>query len=377
LAGESIYVAVTTGDTATTMGTNMAAAINAVADIPCNATAAAGVVTLTTVNSGLAVGDLDIRFNYYGAAGGQAFPAGVAVAVATTQAGATNPMTALTTALGNLGNMPFDFIVTPYTDTASLNLITAFLNYTTGRWAWNQQIYGSAFTAFRGTVGARSTFAAARGQDPFISCMGFYDSPTPAYIWAANYAGACAASLRVAPALPLGGAGDGVDLTVLAPPVQSQDTFPSLQILLSEGISTYKANSSGLVRVDRACNMYTTNPAGYPDNSFFDVETNYTLMACIRQLLSQLSTQFGRKTLVADGTTIAGGSNMVTAQTVLQVVNSIYASQCLAGLCQNATLFAANSQATNAGNGLVTLFLPYQIANQLRVIAGSVAFSKP
>jgi phage tail sheath gpL-like len=378
IAGYEIQVPVNVGDTAQTISNNVNAAINSSPPIPGTATVAGSApyaVTLTSDNKGAAAGDIPVVISYYGAAGGETIPAGVGVTIATPTIGATNPSTGLATALANLAAKNFDFIVCPYTDMASLNSISSLLNLTTGRWSWSQQIYGGAFTAFRGTVGQRGTFAATRGGDNFITCLGFNGAPAPAYRWAANYAGACAASLRANPAVPLGGAGDGVDLTMLAPPIASQDVFGSDQTLLTEGVSTYTV-SAGTVRVQRAVNLYTTNTAGQPDASFRDVETNYTLMAVVRDLLSSLSAQFGRKILVADGTPIPGGSLAVTSQTILQAIISRYNYLASLFLVQKPQAFAAAAAATNVGNGVVTLYLPINVANQLRVVAGNVSFSK-
>jgi phage tail sheath gpL-like len=176
--------------------------------------------------------------------------------------------------------------------------------------------------------------------------------------------------------LPLGGAGDGVDMTVIPPPISSQFTFASQQTLLAEGIATYVVEPGGVVRVQRAVNNYTLNPAGQPDTSYQQVETTYTLMACLRDMLAFLSSIYGRKELVDDGTVISGGSNMVAAQTILQSVIARYQTQCNEGLAQGYAAFAAAAQAQNVGNGVVYLYLPYNLANQLFVIAGNVSFFK-
>ena len=122
IGGQPVNVGVNVGDLNTAIAANINATANAVAALPATATVATNVVTLTADNQGQAAGDLDVRLNYYGSAGNQSTPAGVMVAIATT-AGTGNPSTGLATALSNLGNKTFDFIVCPYTDTASLNLI--------------------------------------------------------------------------------------------------------------------------------------------------------------------------------------------------------------------------------------------------------------
>ena len=68
---------------------------------------------------------------------------------------------------------------------------------------------------------------------------------------------------------------------------------------------------------------------------------------------------------------------MVTSQTVLQAVVARYRMQCAKGLCQNPSAFAANGAAVNAGNGTVSLYLPFMVSDQLLVISGNVSFSKP
>ncbi len=90
-----------------------------------------------------------------------------------------------------------------------------------------------------------------------------------------------------------------------------------------------------------------------------------------------MATNYPRVILVADGTPVPYGSAMVTAQTVLASVVGRYKTYCTAGLAQNAQQFAQQAQAQNAGNGLVKLLLPIQVANQLRQIAMLVQFTKP
>jgi phage tail sheath gpL-like len=368
VGGQLVSVGVNVGDTGTVVATNAAQAVNTQYGVPATAAATTGVLTLTAVNAGVDAGDLDVRLNYLGAAAGQALPTGLTASAFAVTPGTVNPQ--LATALANLGTTNFDFIVFPYTDTASLNLLSAALSQQTGRWSLSQQLYGTAFIAKRGTVSARTTFGLAR-DDQFISALGFYDSPTPAYEWAASFAAVCAASLRANPAIPL----RDLAMSVLAPPPASQDTPPSQQVLLSDGLSTFYV-SGGVVYLQRARSLYTTNPQGFPDNSWRDTNTPYELMACIRQFTSSLSSQFQRKILVADGTNIAGGSSQVTSQTILAAANAIYQTLCDQGWAQASDVFIQNSRGQNQGNGVVALYLPINVANQLWDITIDAQFLK-
>src|ERR1700731_1205119 len=97
-----------------------------------------------------------------------------------------------------------------------------------------------------------------------------------------------------------------------------------------------------------------------------------------------LGSNFNQVKLVADGSRIAPGSRMVTAQTILFAVIAQYAAIASdglpgapAGLVQNADQFAAQAQAINAGGGVVKLLLPVQLGNQLIAIAMNVQFTQP
>ena len=182
IGGVLLSIALAAGTTPAAIATSVAAAINVQPDLPVSAIAAAGVVTLTADNKGQVGNEIDIRMNYLGTPGGEATPAGLTVTIVPMAGGATNPLTGLQALLSNLGSQAFDFIVLPYTDTASLGALATFLNQAVGRWSWTQEIYGHVFTAIRGTAGALTTFGTS--QNVFTtSGMGFYDSPTPAWAW--------------------------------------------------------------------------------------------------------------------------------------------------------------------------------------------------
>ncbi len=373
VAGQVVALGVAAGDAGASIAIGLQAATTFLPNLPVGvvANAANGTVAFTALNKGASGNDIDIRLNYYGAQAGEATPPGLQVTISPMSGGSQNP-TALPTALANLGNQPFDYIACPYVDTVSLNTVQAFLNDATGRWSWQQETFGGAWAAFRGTLAQRTTFASGR-NDQHVYIMGFYDSPSPAWEWAADFCAEVAGSLQVDPAVPV----TQLAMGVLAPPIASQDTISERNTLLTDGMSTFTIDASGQVIIERVVSTYTTNPAGAPDNSYRDCETLYTLMAVIRDLRIQLQSQFARKKLVADGTRIPGGSNQVTAQIVLAVAKALYVTYCTRGWAQDAPGFAAGALGQNAGGGLVKLLLPVRVANQLRTIAMSIQFAKP
>ncbi len=289
IAGQLISMAVTTSQTTAQLATALAAAINANTDLPVTA-AVDGIITskvnITANNGGLAGNDIDIRVNYLGSAGGQALPTGMTVAIVAMATGATNPV--LTTPLANCAAMPFDFICNPYNDTTSLNSLQTFLNAVTGRWAYNIKIYGHAFNAYRGTVSALTTLGLTR-NDPHNSILGFYDSPSPNWNWAAAYMGACAVALRADPGRPM----QTLVLNGLLPaPQASLFTSPQSEGLLFAGISTFTVNAASQISLAKIITTYQLNAFSQTDNSYLGIEVPFQLMFLMRDLESYITTRY-------------------------------------------------------------------------------------
>lgn len=396
LDGLYVPVGVNNGDTATTIATNTAAAINAWTSqggnpLPYNATASGSTVTLTATNKGTLGNQGTINFSFRGPANGEGQPgfglagstnvSGVTAVITHYSGGATDP--SLSTALAGLPAQSFDFICSPYSDSNSLGALTAFLSDATGRWNWSSELFGGVFTAKGGSFSVRTTWGTGL-NDQHTSGIGAYNSPSPDWHWAIDYAAAAAVSLRADPSIPVGGLGGGVALNVVAPPLAYRDTFTEMNTLLYDGVSTYVVDQSGVVRVQRAITTYQKNAGGSPDNSYLNVNVPYQLMAFIRAWRSMILSNFNQVKLVSDGSRIPPGASMVTPSTIKFATIALY--QQLAtnglpgipgGLVQNPDQFAQQCQATNAGGGLVTMLLPVQLANQLINVAADVQFIQP
>jgi phage tail sheath gpL-like len=373
IAGQAVPVAVTASQATTSIATAVAAAINAITSLPVTASASTSTVTITAVNKGLCGNDIDVRFNYIGPSNNEFTPAGLTYTQTGTASGsgyllaggATNPT--LTTALSNLGSQPFDFIVSPYTDATSMTAISAFLNDTSGRWSYVNQLYGHVFMASRGTSGTLTTLGTTV-NDQHSTIMGFYDSPTPNWVWAAAMTGAAAGSLKVDPAIPL----QTVPVYgVLQPPAINQFSLSQRNTLLWGGISTFTVDQGGLVHLENVITTYQKNGFGVADNSYLEIETMFTLMYVLRFLQGVVTSKYARVKLAADGTPIAAGSAVVTPSIVKGDLIAAYQQLCFAGECQNPTAFAqgliVQINATNP-NRLDVLY-PAILIGQLREFA--------
>lgn len=374
IAGQRLTVPVAAGATASQIAASAIAAITAAIDLPVTAAldgSNPAKVNLTAKNKGAVANDIDVRANYRGSPGGEALPSGVTLTITALTGGTTNP--SLTAALAALGSMPFDFIVSPYSDTTSIAAITGLLGDVTGRWSPTTQIYGHCFIAKRGTQGTLATFGSAL-NDQHLSCLGFNDSPTPPYAWAAALAGAVAPSVRSDPGMPL----QTVAIAgVLAPPVQSQFQIGQRNLLLYDGISTFRVDPSGTVQIERLVTTYQVDAQGQADSSYLDAETLFTLMAVLRAYALLWSTKFARAKLGQDGVRYGPGSNVVTPATIKAEFVALYRSlETDQAWVQNSDAFAANvSVAKNTTSpGRVDVLLPIILIGQLRIVAMLVQF---
>ncbi|VVE06631.1 phage tail sheath subtilisin-like domain-containing protein [Pandoraea sputorum] len=365
IAGQLVTTIVTAGMTVAQVATAVAAAINLITAMPVVATATNGTVTLTAVNKGLVGNDIDIRFNYQGAQNGEVLPTGLAATITAMAGGATNP--SLTAALGNLLDMPFDFIACAFTDTTSLDALKTFLNDSTGRWSWEQQVYGHVFCAYRSTWAGLTTFGTARNNQ-HESVMGFYDSPTPSWQWAAAIAAVTAVSVRADPGIPM----QTVALTgVLAPPLQSRFNLSQRNTLLYDGVSTFTVAADGTVAIENLITTYQTNAFGQPDNSYLEIETMFLLAYVLRRLRTMVTSKYARVKLAANGTRFAPGSGMVTPNIIKADQIAEYQAMEWEGYVQGSDIFAsALIVEQNASNpNRVDVLWPGVLINQLRIFA--------
>jgi phage tail sheath gpL-like len=333
--------------------------------MPVTVDASSGTVNFTARNAGPGGNEIDLRVNYLGTPGGEVLPSGMTYTLSPMTGGATAPD--LAAALDALGDMAFDFVVCPYTDPASLDAVKTFLDDINGRWSWQQMLYGHAFTGARGTLGGLVGIGTAR-NDQHASIMGFNDSPTPAWIWAASLAGASAVSLRADPATPL----QTLPLVgVLPPPVQSRFALGDRNALLYDGISTFTVGDDGTVAIENLISTYQKNAFGQPDDSYLEVETLYTLSTVLRHLRAVVTSKYARVKLANNGTRFASGSNVVTPNVIRADLIATYQTDEENGLVQDSKIFAKGLIVErNAGNrNRVDALWPGVLINQLRIFA--------
>lgn len=365
IAGQKLQVAVVLGDAPTAIATAIAAAINAAVNLPVTATSAAGVVTCTCRHKGAVGNDIDYRLNYRGLAGGEKTPAGITVAFAQTVAGSGTPT--LTTALAALGDEEYDFIIHPYTDSTSLDAFKTLMNDTTGRWAYNRQIYGHVYTAKADTFANLVTLGLAR-NDQHASIAGYETGvPNPSWEYAAAYGARNAVFIAADPARPTQ---TGELIGILPSAAAGRFIQTERGTLLNSGIATSYVGGSAQ-RVERAITTYQKNAWNQADPSYLDSETMHTLAHILRRLRYAVTQKYPRHKLANDGTRFGAGQAIVTPSVVRGEILSEYAALEEQGIVENAKAFAANlivERDANDPNRLNVLYPP-DLVNQLRVFA--------
>lgn len=365
IAGQLLSFPVATAEPAEDIAVGLAALVNSSSNLPVTAEATGATVKFTAKNKGATGNDIDLRVNYLGTAGGEVTPAGLTLTITAMAAGATNPV--LDAALASLGDEAFDFIVSPYTDTASLNALKNLLNDKTGRWSYASQIYGHVFAAQRGTLSTLATAGNARNHQ-HETIMGFYDSPSPAWVWAADVAGTAAVALRADPGRPM----QTLTLsTVLAPPAPSRFDLGERNTLLWDGISTFTVASDGTVAIENLITTYQENSFGAADDSYLQIETLFLLMYVLRSQRSLVTSKYSRVKLAADGTRFAPGSAIVTPKIIKADLIAQYGEMEYDGFVQDSKPFAkeliVEKNRTNPNR--VDVLWPGTLINQLRIFA--------
>ena len=366
-----VAVGVTSGQTATQVGANIAAAITAQYGLPVSAVNSAGTVTLTALNKGTLGNDIPITLNYLGARGGQTTPAGLTVTITGMSGGATDPT--ITSLATWLGTAPFDAIVNPWANSTALGVTTSLLADATGRWSYSAQVYGHAISAKRDTVANLQTLGASF-NDQHLTILGVnVNSPTPAWVWAAAFLGAIFPSIKTQPNRPT----QTLSIVGVRPELPGQDIgFSNQQTLLTSGIALAVRAPGGTAQVLRSVTTYQLNKFSQPDSSYLDTETMFLLMAVIRFLNAAITQQLPRALLASDGTrlaaTPAGATPVVVTPAIIQgILIAAYNQMAVLNWVQRADLFAAGlSVQINPSDPtrVDVLFDPYLVAG-LRIFA--------
>lgn len=360
---------------ASDMDTDVAAqaiieAINKKPELPVTASVTAGAGNESKVEvlakfKGELGNDLAVRVNVRSSAGGESLPAGLSVTLGQFSGGAGQPD--LAEALAAIGDEPFEFIVHPFADAASLDAFQELMNDSAGRWSWLKQLYGHVYTAKRGTMGELVTFGRTR-NDQHHTIRGVEKSK-PTSVWN------CAATLGARTAVFIS--------TDPARPTQSGALVGEMQALAGTSFEVNEQNSllwagiattyfeGGYERISRAVTTYQKNDYGMPDDSYVDSETMHQSAYILRRLKSSITSKYGRHKLANDGTRFGDGQAIVTPKVLRAELSASYTAMELEGIVENYDAFMEHLIVERDQNNpnRVNVLYPPDYVNQLRIVA--------
>lgn len=364
IGGRRVEVTVTSGQASTAIATAIQAAIAAALDLPVTASVATSTVTVTARHRGEAGNSIDVRHSFLPT---DALPAGVTLTITALAGGTQNPV--ITTALDAVAETWFTDIVTPWTDATNMGLLEARL---LTNWGPTVQRDGHGWAGLAGAHAALITYGAARNSQN-VSVLGVRGSPTPPWEWSATLAAVCIPALAADPARPV----QTLLLPgVVAPPLPQRFTFLERDLLLRDGISTFRVNDAGQVFVERVITTYQTAPGGAEDISYLDVETVKTLGYIRYDLRTMISLRFPRHKLADDGTAFARGQNVVTPGTLRAEIIARFKQWEAAGLVEGVDQFKRDILVVRSATdpNRVDALLPPDLVNQFRVLAAQIEF---
>ena len=369
IAGRRIAVGITGAATTAALATAIDTAVKAAGGgtggvLPVTSGVSGSVVTLTNRNGGAAP-DVDVRHSYQQ---DESLPAGAGLTIAVGTAGATDPD--ITDALDAVVDERFNVIGHPYNAAASMTTLETELF---ARWGPTRQHDGEAFTAYRGTAAAATTYGNARNS-PYSVVEGISTSPSSVPQWAGALAGAVALSAASDPALPF----QTLPLRGILPAqLANRFSHAERETLLSDGIATHTVDRSGVVSIERLVTTYQTAAGGVPDTAYRDANTLFTVSLLRASFRQRFSTKFARYKLANDGTRTGPGQRVVTPSTARAEAIGLFRQWERAGLVENADAFKDGLvvERNESDPNRLDFLLPPDLVNQLRVIAANISFT--
>jgi phage tail sheath gpL-like len=372
IAGETVSFDIPPGSTTSAVATALAAAINGYYNrfnyrsLPFTATSSAAVVTLTARHTGAYSTGIDIYVPIVD--GGNALTGKLAQAVTT--AGSGTP--SIANALASLSDEPFDIILCPFGDTTNHSYLQSLLSETSGRWAFNRQIYGHGFTVKTETGSNLTSYSLAKDtwhltSIPRFSSGGFAE---PDFLWLSGY------TARMAPWLGGGGNGDvsrnqtGLIIEGLTPPRDRaywMSDYSTRDAFLKAGLSTWTVTRGGQVAIDKCVTHHqTTN--GAPDTTFRDVQRIYQMTYALRKFRADLAYEHSNKAIADDNP-----DNLDAITTTNAIRDTLFHSyESMSGVLENAGTALENMVVTRDSDNpnRVNVALPLDFVNPLDIFAG-------
>jgi phage tail sheath gpL-like len=371
IGGQRVPVAVAVSDTVASFLANAAAAINAVPTLE----------TSVAVGTGAQAGSLLVTANHLGVSGNDI---NLAVAMLPTEMLPSGMVCAITPMAGGAGLVSIASSIvaamsTWYTDwacgwqdTANLQALAAELLRRSNAMVARDGVGYVTPTGSYATIMAN--MAAIDTQ--FISTLGVTNPVSTPWSITASLCGVAAQALTNDPSRQL----RGLTLTGISSPWPTDRylPFPTQELLLQAGISTYQVNADGTFAIQRLVTSQTTNAEGVPDPTWHDIMTVKVGSRIRYDWKVYRDNLYPRPKLVPDGSLAA--QNDPTAVTPKRMQSS-WAARCRvygsAGWIDNidATVAQANFTINPNDHNRMDGNMPIQVSGNLMVLASVLQVS--
>lgn len=279
LAGQTLRLAIASGDTANDIAAAIKAAIDEAPDLPLTATVSTNTVTTTARHKGTLGNKLDMGYEFSGT--------GLTLTVTAMSGGSGDPT--VQTALDALFPETWDVIVTPYADSSPMDDVVDHLDAVSDG---TEQRPGVAVAALDDTLSNATTLAGNLNHARVV--LAWLEATES---WPPEVAAAYGALLAGEPdlALPL----NTLALPMLhVPVVASRPLRSELAVALANGVAPLVVEQNE-VRVLRAISTYLTDSGGSADSTFLDIQTVRVADYVRRSVRERLSTRFARAKIAA------------------------------------------------------------------------------
>ncbi len=372
VAGQRYAVGVSIGDAAADVQALMTTAINTVTGsnptLPCVASDAAGVMTLTARNGGIAAGDLDVRFH---ANSGEELPAGLTLSAVTFTAGAVDPD--VQDALDVLGSEWLNVLSQPYTDTTSMTAVEDYLDLVNGVMEMRD---GMSYQAVRDTRANMITYGTdtARNSEWMVT-LPAYKRFESTYELSAAVAAASAVSIQDDPAVPL----HRMTLKGITQ-LDTTDKWTSTERnqLAQSAISTLTDENG--VQTEATVTMYLRNAAGANDTAYQYQNTMFTLSALRYRFVNYILSKYSRAKLASNADNAGPGQQIITLDTARDEAIAWFKQAQRDGLVEPSpdalTQFKNALQVARDGDNVnrINWILPPDLINQFIVGSATIQF---
>lgn len=367
VGGLNIQVSVATTDTANSIATAVAAAIQA--NTKCVLSAAvngtnANEVDVTAKNKGLHGNEVDLRHSYFL---GEELPAGVTLTITAMASGAADPD--ISTVWPVIGEAQYLLFVTPWTGSANL---TSQETELASRFGPLRQNDGYAIAGKRDTHGNLVTFGNTRNSQ-FTTIMMTRGPSSP---WQIAAAVAAQVSISII-------ADDAVRpfhtlalVNIWAPGKTEHFTMQERNILLYNGIATFDVDAGGVVRIEGLVTTYKQNAFGSPDVSYTYLNVPMALSYLRFSAKARITQKYGRHKLADDGTRFSPGQAVATPNIIKAELINLFTEweerAMVEGFDQFKSQLIVERNASNRNR--LDVLMPPDLVNQLVIMGVKIQF---